>query len=387
MNIFVAWTVDHLDGLTATALMSENIEELRQISHSVKRGADAVKSWAMAVGGSPILDLGHTGSVQVPTDRMTELPAIAKKFEDICEATLSIGVGMSLSEAYTAMKFSMQKGGDRISLYHIEMEDSLNDEGLNKAQEGLVGLQDESNQAGFAASAQHGAGGKFASKPSETHPPPAAPAPPSSPPPGDIDMSMGDGSQDPNGGQFEGEGESEDPRAAVVNALKEIKRQAPVLEQLKQSNPDAFNAIKEVVDAMILMAQGMAAQDESVQKSEDQLPGGLADKKKPSDFDEKELSMGIQHEKEHTNDEKLAREIAMDHLSEDPHYYSNLKKQDAPGTYHEWAVGHVKGGKIKVAHKDVETNAPKTTGWHSVRAGQVLSEDGHAISARNPNGK
>lgn len=386
MNIFVAWTVDHLDGLTATALMSENIEELRQISHSIKRGADTIKSWAMAVGGSPILDLGHTGSVQAPADRMTELPAVAKKFEDICEVTLSLGVGMSLSEAYTAMKFSMHKGGDKISLYHMEMDEILNSEGLNKAQEGMVGLQDESNQAGLAPSAQHGEGGKFAAKPSETHPPVAAPAPPSTPDSG-IDMSMGGDVQNPNGGQVEGEGESEDPRTAVVNALQQIKRQAPVLEQLKQSNPDAFNAIKEVVDAMILMAQGMAAQDESVQKSEDQLPGGLADKKKPTDFDQKELSMGIEHEKEHTNDEDLAREIAMDHLSEDPHYYSNLKKQDAPGTYHEWAVGHVKDGKIKVAHKDVQTNAPGATGWHSVRAGQVMSGDGHAISARNPNGK
>lgn len=355
-----------------------------------------MKAWAMAVGGAPILDLGHTGAVQVPTDRMTELPPISKKFEQLCDATLSIGVGMSLSESYTAMRFSMLKGGDRISLYHVEMEDVLNDankeepgelSGLIKAQEGMAGLQDESNQAGFAASAQHGAGGQFAAKPAETHAPTAAPPPPDQPDPGSIDFSSN--TQNPNGGQVQPEGEGEeDPRTAVVNALKQIKQQAPVLEQLKQTNPDAFNAVKEVVDAMILMAQGMATQDESVQKSEheDKLPGGLADKKKPSDFDQEELKAGIAHEKEHTNDETLAQEIAMDHLTEDPHYYSKLKK-DAPGTYHEWAVGTTKQGKIKVAHKDIDTNAPQGTGWHSVRAGMVMSKDGHAISARNPDGK
>lgn len=58
---------------------------------------------------------------------------------------------------------------------------------------------------------------------------------------------------------------------------------------------------------------------------EDMLPGGKADKKTPKDFDAKELAMGVKVEMEHTKEEKLAKEIAMDHLAEDPHYYSKLK--------------------------------------------------------------
>ena len=57
----------------------------------------------------------------------------------------------------------------------------------------------------------------------------------------------------------------------------------------------------------------------------DQLPGGLADKKKPEDFDQKQLEKGIKIEMEHVNDRKLAMEIAMDHLTEDPQYYNKLK--------------------------------------------------------------
>lgn len=57
----------------------------------------------------------------------------------------------------------------------------------------------------------------------------------------------------------------------------------------------------------------------------DQLPGGKADRRRPSDFDRDELRMGIQHELEHTADRSTALEIAMDHLSEDPHYYSDMK--------------------------------------------------------------
>lgn len=58
----------------------------------------------------------------------------------------------------------------------------------------------------------------------------------------------------------------------------------------------------------------------------DKIPGGKADKAKPEDFDPEQLAMGIKVEREHTNDPHMAREIAIDHLKEDPRYYSKLKK-------------------------------------------------------------
>ena len=38
--------------------------------------------------------------------------------------------------------------------------------------------------------------------------------------------------------------------------------------------------------------------------------------------------MGIKVEMEHTDDEKIASEIVLDHLAEDPKYYSKLTKAD-----------------------------------------------------------
>jgi hypothetical protein len=61
----------------------------------------------------------------------------------------------------------------------------------------------------------------------------------------------------------------------------------------------------------------------------DRLKGGLADDNHPSDFDQKELEMGIKIEMEHTNDRNKAQEIAMDHLKEIPDYYTRLKKMEA----------------------------------------------------------
>lgn len=61
----------------------------------------------------------------------------------------------------------------------------------------------------------------------------------------------------------------------------------------------------------------------------DRIPGGVADKNKPSDFDQKQLEAGIREEMEHTNDRNVAREIAMDHLKKDPEYYTNHKSTQA----------------------------------------------------------
>lgn len=59
-------------------------------------------------------------------------------------------------------------------------------------------------------------------------------------------------------------------------------------------------------------------------KEDNQLKGGVGDTTASSDVDPIELSMGIQVEAEHTNDVNIATEIALDHLTENPHYYTKL---------------------------------------------------------------
>lgn len=66
----------------------------------------------------------------------------------------------------------------------------------------------------------------------------------------------------------------------------------------------------------------------------DLLPGGKADGKTDSAFSAWQLAMGTKVEMEHTNDPAKAREIARDHLTEIPDYYTRLKKMEdaAPKT-------------------------------------------------------
>jgi len=72
------------------------------------------------------------------------------------------------------------------------------------------------------------------------------------------------------------------------------------------------------------------SEDEECVKEDhkDILSGGLADNRAEDEFDPEQLQMGIKVELEHTNTPELAKEIAMDHLAEDPQYYTHLDRME-----------------------------------------------------------
>jgi len=87
------------------------------------------------------------------------------------------------------------------------------------------------------------------------------------------------------------------------------------------------------------LARAEEAQPMLVVDEADQVEGGLADKLSINDIAtkhnvsmehlQKQIEMGIAVEQEHTDDTILAREIAMDHLTEDPNYYTKLKDMES----------------------------------------------------------
>lgn len=63
--------------------------------------------------------------------------------------------------------------------------------------------------------------------------------------------------------------------------------------------------------------------------AEDLLPGGAGDNKPDSEFDAAKLETGVKHEREHTDNDQIAKEIAKDHLSEEPAYYEEHEAKKA----------------------------------------------------------
>jgi hypothetical protein len=112
--------------------------------------------------------------------------------------------------------------------------------------------------------------------------------------------------------------------------------------------------------------------DADGEKGDDVLKGGLGDDKTPTDFDPEQISLGIKVEMEHSSDPKVALEIALDHLSEDPEYYT--VKDDPEASAQANAASDASGDE----KSDVEKENPDVypDGWKEM--------DGMFMSPNNP---
>jgi hypothetical protein len=208
MHIFVVWEVDHLNNILMGALGNNDRAALARTSQDLQKAATILKSWCLRSGGTPIVDHPAIGVLEMPADRMTQLPDIRRQFEAACTSTLSVGVGMELSEAHVALQVAQHRGGDQIALYVPEMQEELLAHGeLEKAEE---------------------------------------PAPAGQP---EV--------------QVEPEASKADPKEAIALALTELKANALALEHLKETNPEAFKAVVDTVQALITMAHGLPDEESS----------------------------------------------------------------------------------------------------------------------------
>lgn len=93
--------------------------------------------------------------------------------------------------------------------------------------------------------------------------------------------------------------------------------------------PKAGNKVLGTHDTKKQALAQLKAIEASKNKSEDVIPGGLGDKVTEKSVDPTQLKMGIEVEMEHTSDPNIAKEIAIDHLVEDPKYYTKLTAMEA----------------------------------------------------------
>jgi hypothetical protein len=177
----------------------------------------------------------------------------------------------------------------------------------------------------------------------------------------------------------------------ILQTLQLMKEKSQVISQLKQTDPQAFAAVMKVVETLTVLAQNGLVKKEK-------LIGGLGDNAKDDEFDPEELKMGIAHEMEHTNDEAVAKEIAADHLSENPRYYTDLKNIEKaegpeapkagddnrkeqvqiqkPDGFGKQGFINPAQGKIKTIPKDQRTGAEGIAKEVRPLGGQAMDEEG-----------
>lgn len=346
------------------ASLSDDPSEVRRISQAIEKGNEIWRSWCITVGGDLISLGGDEGRVCVFADHIEDLQAIQERYAHAVDAPVSIGIGLKLSEADKALLVSKLHGTGRITFYTPECEEEL-----HQAQEETPG---EIHNLGKAEGdvLVHPLAGQFEQVIAEQEQAEAA--------------KQQAAEQSTSLGQM---------KAQVVSILQAVRANTKELEGLKGEAPHLYQSIQSLVQALIMMGRQLSSQP---QPQGDLVSGGKGDNTDPASVDQKQLQEGAQEEAdEHTDNPKIAQEIALDHLTEDPKYYKSLSKAEAaPKAKHfimHYPIGFLlspgpgtqnprHGGRIKVAHSDGKTS------WVSVRSGMVQGPDGAPASSRNPSG-
>jgi hypothetical protein len=302
LNVIVAFAADHLEREAYQATVEDRVDDLSKLSQRVHSGDELFKLWAEAKGGRAIAIGKGDGRIEIGADHLEELEQLKDQYDECVGSTCSVGVGVKLSEAEKALTVAQRKGGDRIELYTDETEQDLTDnpppeetsqfydtffDKSEKFAKAVPGKNDDTRGGGMQG--------------------PAGPAEPS------IDTPAGEASEHSENealqnmmenqptppdvaGQFgqlaeqseqkENEekqaqadeqqaGEDDDNlRGAVVEVLKQFKEQAPLWEQLKEAQPEAYKTLTLTMQAMVglarkaFMGEEGEGQEQPVQKSE-----------------------------------------------------------------------------------------------------------------------
>lgn len=391
MKVFVSFDGDHIGRMIGRASLSDNPEEVSKIAQAIDRGNAVWRSWAESHGGKVINIGGDEGRLEVEADHLQELPKIRDQYASAVGSTVSVGVGTKLSEADKSLMAAKMQGGDRIQLYTEEVNELLEelqekeegaklydeyldpDAGLKKAQPGM----NQGSNAGFSgASRPHAAAPTAPTEGSEHSEAEVlrqelANAPPQPQPvgqPGATDYEQlfhQAAGQTPDEEQQKPSGLDDGVRAQVVKILQDVRAHAPEIAQMKQSNPDLYNSVKGLVDAMIALAQSkdQEGQPQPVQKSEG----------KPCKHFFGRGTKCLKCKKEKMELEKASLEAGKTgrHQVVLP---VGSQVDSGPSADHE-------AGKLKI--RDPESQKTK---WRSVRAGVVMAPDGTPTSSRNPSG-
>lgn len=146
-------------------------------------------------------------------------------------------------------------------------------------------------------------------------------------------------------------------------------------------------------------ADHMDTDDEDLPEKvdEDSVKGGLADKDSVDSIAKKhdvsvdhiqsQLKMGVKVEREHTNSDSVAREIALDHLFEDPNYYTELKKIHQESSQHVRISGLIPHHVLREANAEVDMwpqvmyGDDKIRGWTA----EIQDDDGNSWTLRYNN--
>lgn len=279
-NVYLIASADHLADAVKHAVKHDKPRTLSQLKQGIERGIRIFEAWMEDHGGRVLLFQGDEVFAELPGENLESLPDLHAQVQDAWGDSITIGIGLDLTEATKAAENGRKRGGKRIVFYAPEIEqhleegsaseshdatqadsdpDELKAMALNKANTPSPGPPTPNEQPAFSP-------GAAASPPAAPSPLPAGQAQPSGadmpPPPSSTNAAAGLSPVEAQMRQMADKGEAEGARAegqvnqaddgttgpaqlkqGIARILLKVKEQAQVLEQLKEQAPEAYKAI------------------------------------------------------------------------------------------------------------------------------------------------
>lgn len=127
MNVFVSFDGDGIGQQVGRASLANAVDDIRRISQDIDRGNELWRSWALSTGGSIVSIGGDEGRLEIPADHLDDLPDLRIRYGETVGATVSVGVGMDVSEADRALLYAKINGKDRIVLFDDIVAEAIAD--------------------------------------------------------------------------------------------------------------------------------------------------------------------------------------------------------------------------------------------------------------------
>lgn len=272
------------------AVLTDDVNEVRRVDQAIQQGNELWRSFALRVGGSVVEIGGDEGRIQFGADHLGELPDVARQYSEVVGATVSVGVGLKLSDSAKALMVSKLRGGDQILLWDPSMEadikaaqehpqtekDKLAEEYLTKAdagpeagppapkkdehagfkgaQTGEKGMQGDHKEGAAAAKMINNAQESQPDQVEGTH---AAK---------DFEAMLHEQAQqqgqDDQNDEVDESGRVEQIKQQVAQTLLQIRAQMPVIAQIQQASPETYQAIMNLVNGVIALGREVMTQAE-----------------------------------------------------------------------------------------------------------------------------
>jgi len=359
-TFFLCARADFVGEQLSQATLADNLPEVRRISNSIDSGNQLWVSWCNNNGGSVLNIDGDEIRLEMPLASLDHVETKQKEFKSAAKTSCCIGVGNSLSEAQKSLIAATLIAPETIKCYTGLVEDILEQAENDEEKSDLI---DELFSKSEKTQGPSDLRIEFRELVDELN-------------------TLNSVQQEAETNELEQNQDLDDLKAKVKSVIKDVGAKLPELETLQQSNPTVYHSIIGLLRSVEEMALRLFTPEEL--SDTDLLHGGKADNRPDSDFNPQQVAEGVKHESEHIDNPEAAKEIAKDHLAENPQYYTDLQQIEKtsldPGKTGRHnvvlPVGSTNNGKIKVKLPSGKA------GWRSVRSGIALDAEGNPISVR-----